>query len=131
MNAKQHFFSSTFFFTGATVLTAMFGMGGDWALLPMPLFLMLVGGYFEDRARVQSLDLQAAAMLFERPGRTMLPLDFFRGNGLMFYQAGQPVYRCLSDRDNDWQYVGNRDEVEAGDDTICVYPGIIYRRIER
>ena len=30
MNAKQHFFSSTFFFTGATVLTAMFGMGGDW-----------------------------------------------------------------------------------------------------
>ncbi|MEE9929926.1 hypothetical protein [Microvirgula aerodenitrificans] len=119
-------FDSAFFFTGAAICGTLFLADAAWVLLPIPLLLMFTAVAIDDCRRLRSLDADAAAMLLDTPRKPMMPLDGFRGRELMFYSAGQPVYRFLSDGQQLWIFLGHRDEVDAPDVSICVFPGYLY-----
>ena len=105
-------FDSQFFLAGASVLAVLFFVHGDWALLIVPILLMIAGIARHDLERARELDEDCARQLLDRPGTAMLPLDGFRGRGLMFYHGGQPVFRTLDDRDSVWCYAGRREDFE-------------------
>ncbi|MEO2216842.1 hypothetical protein ABGV49_07250 [Chromobacterium vaccinii] len=70
----------------------------------------------------------AAAMLLPASQRPLLPLDAFRGQDLMFYQTGSPVYRTLVARNTRWQLLGEQGKVAEEPGCIRVYPGYLYSR---
>ena len=84
-------FDSQFFLAGASVLAVLFFVHGDWALLIVPILLMIAGIARHDLERARELDEDCARQLLDRPGTAMLPLAGFRGRGLMFYHGGQPA----------------------------------------
>ena len=121
-------FDSQFLLAGASVLAVLFFVHGDWALLIVPILLMIAGIARHDLERARELDEDCARQLLDRPGTAMLPLDGFRGRGLMFYHGGQPVFRTLDDRDSVWCYAGRREDFEQlPDDCFCIYPGYIHQ----
>ncbi|WP_235429438.1 hypothetical protein [Chromobacterium vaccinii] len=67
-------------------------------------------------------------MLVPASERPLLPLDAFRGQDLMFYQAGSPVYRTLVARDSRWQLLGEQGEVAEEPAGIQAYPDYLYRQ---
>ncbi|MBI3145558.1 MAG: hypothetical protein HYZ18_09940 [Pseudogulbenkiania sp.] len=121
---------SSFYFTGGTVLTLLALLSATWPLLAIALFVTLYGLAVADREQLAALDSRALAMFLVQHQHPLLPLDAFRGRELLFYYAGQPVYRYLIARDARWQLVGKQDEVKEGPGMIRVWPGYLYRRLD-
>lgn len=121
---------SSFYFTGSTVLTLLAFASTTWPLLAIALFVMFCGMMVADREQLAALDSRALAMFLVQHERPLLPLDAFRGRELLFYHAGQPVYRYLIARDTRWLLVGKQDEVKEGPGMIRVCPGFLYRRLD-
>ncbi|OBU87720.1 hypothetical protein [Chromobacterium subtsugae] len=121
--------SSHFLFTGSTILT-LFGLADQqYLILPVAFLIAFIGLSAADREQLADMTLHATAMLIPASQRPLLPLDAFRGQGLMFYRAGSPVYRMLIARDSRWQFLGEQGEVAEEPGCIRVYPGYLYRRL--
>jgi hypothetical protein len=118
---------STFLLTGGSILAAIFAIGGAWPLLLLSFLIMLAGIWQADREQITELDPETLAM-FVQEDRPLLPLDPFRGQQLLWYQAGTPVYRILQARDSQWELVGKEGEVAQEKGMIRVVPGLLYRR---
>ncbi|WP_287880383.1 hypothetical protein [Aquitalea sp.] len=120
---------SSFFFTGATVLTLFGLLSGHWLMLPIAFLIAFCGMVVADREQLADMDARTAAMLLVLPSQhPLLPLDHFHGDELMFYQAGSPVYRVLQANGASWELVGEYGKVEDDSGCIRVYPGYLYRR---
>jgi len=120
---------SSFFFTGATVLSLFALFSEHWLMLPIAFFTAFAGMVVADREQLADMDERTAAMLLIFPGQhPLLPLDHFHGDELLFYRAGSPVFRVLQARGQRWELVGEFGEVEDDSGCIRVYPGYLYRR---
>ncbi len=124
--------NSRFFFIGGTVLTLFGLLSGHWLMLPIAFFVAFSGMILADREQLSEMDAHTAAMLLAVPGRPpLLPLDHFTGRELLFYRAGCPVYRQLLSQGRCWELVGEQGKVEDESGCIRVYPGYLYRRVQR
>ncbi|POA96928.1 hypothetical protein C2134_19325 [Chromobacterium sinusclupearum] len=121
-------FSSHFLFTGAAILTLLGLAGHEYLILPVAFLIAFIGLSAADREQNADMASHATAMLVPASQRPLLPLDAFRGQDLMFYRAGSPVYRTLIARDSRWQLLGEQGEVAEEPGCIRVYPGYLYRR---
>jgi hypothetical protein len=121
-------FSSHFLFTGAAILTLLGLAGHEYLILPVAFLIAFIGLSAADREQIADMALHTTAMLLPASERPLLPLDAFRGQDLMFYRAGSPVYRTLIARDSRWQLLGEQGEVAEEPGCIRVYPGYLYRR---
>ncbi|AAQ61932.1 hypothetical protein [Chromobacterium violaceum] len=120
--------SSHFLFTGAFVLTLLSLADQQYLMLPVAFLAIFLGLSAADREQLAEMSPRAAAMLLPASQRPLMPLDAFRGQDLMFYRAGSPVYRTLHARDARWQFLGEQGEVAEEPGCIRVYPGYLYRR---
>ena len=121
--------NSHFLFTGASVLTLFSLADHQYLLLSMAFLLAFCGLRCADREQINEMALFATATLLPASQQPLLPLDAFRGQELMFYRAGSPVYRTLIARDSQWQLLGEQGEVAEEPGCIRVYPGYLYRRL--
>lgn len=119
--------NSQFFLSGSSVLTVVFAMGGAWPLLALSFLVMMVGIWLADREQIAAQAPDTLAM-FVQDERPLLPLDYFQGEQLLWYQAGTPVYRILQAQDTTWELVGNEGEVPFENGMIRVVPGLLYRQ---
>jgi len=125
--------NSQYLFSGATVLAVIFFATEAWPLLAVVLLVMFAGLIVADREQLAAIgrDADAAAMFVARHDRPLLSLDHFRGHELIGYRSGYPVYRTLAARGSRWGLVGHEDEVgEQSRETIRVFPGFVYRRLD-
>ncbi|QEL57496.1 hypothetical protein [Chromobacterium paludis] len=120
--------SSRFLFTGATILTLLGLAGHQYLILPVAFLIAFLGLSAADREQIAEMAAHTTAMLIPASQRPLLPLDAFRGQDLMFYRAGSPVYRTLIARDSRWQLLGEQGQVPEEPGCIRVYPGYLYRR---
>lgn len=118
---------SHFLFTGGSVLAVVFAIGGAWPLLSVSFLVMMAAIWLADREQIAELAPATLAM-FVQEDRPPLPLDYFHGSQLLWYQAGTPVYRILQARDSTWELVGKEGEVPLERGMIRVFPGLLYRR---
>ena len=123
--------NSSFFFTGATVITVCGLVSSHWLMLPMAFFIAFFGLIAADREQLADMDNATASMLLAIPSaRPLLPLDYFEGHELLFYRAGSPVFRVLIARDARWELLGEQGQVKDESGCIHVYPGYLYRRAQ-
>ncbi|UTH75493.1 hypothetical protein [Chromobacterium sp. IIBBL 290-4] len=120
--------NSHFLFTGAAILTLLSLADQQYLILPIAFLIAFIGLSAADREQIADMASHTTAMLIPASQRPLLPLDAFRGQGLMFYRAGSPVYRTLIARDACWQFLGEQGEVAEEPGCIRVYPGYIYRK---
>ncbi|POZ63245.1 hypothetical protein [Chromobacterium alticapitis] len=120
--------SSHFLFTGASILTLLSLADHQYLLLPLAFLIAFLGLSAADREQIAEMAAHTTAMLIPASQRPLLPLDAFRGQDLMFYRAGSPVYRTLIARDSRWQLLGEQGQVQEEPGCIRVYPGYLYRR---
>ncbi|AXE35596.1 hypothetical protein [Chromobacterium phragmitis] len=120
--------SSHFLFTGAAILTLLGLAGHEYLILPVAFLIAFLGLSAADREQIADMAAHTTAMLIPASQRPLLPLDAFRGQDLMFYRAGSPVYRTLIARDSRWQLLGEQGAVPEEPGCIRVYPGYLYRR---
>lgn len=118
--------NSQFFLTGSSVLTVVFAIGGAWPLLALSFLVMMIGIWLAEREQIAAQAPDTLAM-FVQDDRPLLPLDYFQGKQLLWYQAGTPVYRLLQTHDTTWELVGNEGEVPFEHGMIRVVPGLLYR----
>lgn len=119
--------NSQFFLTGSSVLTVVFAIGGAWPLLALSFLVMMIGIWLAEREQIAAQAPDTLAM-FVQEERPLLPLDYFKGQQLLWYQAGTPVYRFLQAHDTTWELVGSEGEVPFENGMIRVVPGLLYRQ---
>lgn len=105
----------------------MFAIGGAWLLLVLSFLVMMIGIWLADREQIAAQAPDTLAM-FVQDERPLLPLDYFQGQQLLWYQAGTPVYRVLRAHDTTWELVGSEGEVPFENGMIRVVPGLLYRQ---
>lgn len=110
------------------ILTLLGFADHAYLILPVAFLIAFFGLSAADRAQIADMTPHAAAMLLPASEHPLLPLDAFRGQDLMFYQAGSPVYRTLVARDSRWQLLGKQGMAPEEPGCIRVYPGYPYRR---
>ncbi|MEN6078423.1 hypothetical protein [Chromobacterium piscinae] len=110
------------------ILTLLGFAGHAYLILPVAFLIAFFGLSAADRAQIADMTPHAAAMLLPASEHPLLPLDDFRGQDLMFYQAGSPVYRTLVARDSRWQLLGKQGKVAEEPGCTRVYPGYPHRR---
>nr|WP_199066130.1 hypothetical protein [Chromobacterium sp. ASV5] len=120
--------SSHFLFTGASTLTLIGFASQQYLLLAAAILISFCAMGVADREQLGEMNAFAAAVALPASQRPLLPLDAFRGQELMFYHAGSPVYRTLIARDSRWQWLGEQGQVAEEPGCIRVYPGHLYRR---
>ncbi|MFC3532565.1 hypothetical protein ACFOLG_10270 [Vogesella facilis] len=120
--------NSQFFFTGASVLSLIFALDGAWPMLAFSLLVMFTGIWRADREQINELAPSTLAMFISRQELPLLPLERFRGQELLRYEAGYPVYRVLRAGDGEWELAGHDGEISSERDMIRVVPGLLYRR---
>ena len=120
--------SSNFLLTGAAILNLLGLAGHAYLILPVAFLIAFVGLSAANREQIADMTPHAAAMLLPTSEHPLLPQDAFRGQDLMFYQAGSPVYRTLVARDSRWRLLGEQGKVAEEAGCIRVYPGYPYRR---
>ena len=119
--------NSQFFFVGASVLSLMFAADGAWPLLGFSLLVMFTGIWRADQEQLADMTPSTLAMFLARQELPLLPLERFRGQELLRYESGCPVYRVLRAGGYEWELVEEPPSMEPGGDYIRVYPGLLYR----
>lgn len=119
--------NSQFFFVGASVLSLMFAADGAWPLLGFSLLVMFTGIWRADQEQLADMTPSTLAMFLARQELPLLPLERFRGQELLRYESGCPVYRILRAGDMEWELAGRDGEVEREHGMIRVFPGLLYR----
>lgn len=119
--------NSQFFFVGASVLSVMFTLDQAWPMLPFSLLVMFTGIWRADLEQIAEMAPSTLAMFLARTELPLLSPERFRGQELLRYEAGCPVYRVLRAGGYEWELVEEPPCMELGSDYIRVYPGLLYR----
>ena len=119
--------NSQFFFVGASVLSVMFSLDQAWPMLSFSLLVMFTGLWRADLEQIAEMAPSTLAMFLVRTELPLLPPERFRGQELLRYEAGCPVYRVLRAGGLEWELVEETSCPALNSEYIRVYPGLLYR----